>query len=48
MRALRHAIPVRRNPGHFGQGEREEITAKFRGMRAFSTLPFPDVPVHNE
>ena len=47
--------------------EREEATAKFRGMqveieyaevftrainyrvmRAFSTLPFPDVPVHNE
>ena len=47
--------------------EREETTAKFRGMqveieyaevfsravnyrvtRAFSTLPFPDVPVHNE
>jgi len=58
---------VRRNPGHFGHGEREETTAKFRGMqveieaaevfgrainyrvmRAFSTLPFPDVPVHNE
>jgi LmbE family N-acetylglucosaminyl deacetylase len=47
--------------------EREEVTAKYRGLqveieyaeifemainyrvlRAFSTLPFPDVPVHNE
>lgn len=65
------SLSMKQGVEHLGSmehlAEREEATAKFRGMqveieaaevferainyrvmRAFSTLPFPDVPVHNE
>jgi len=73
LKAIREhkSLSMKAGVEHLGSmehlAEREEATAKFRGMqveieyaevfsrainyrvmRAFSTLPFPDVPVHNE
>jgi len=73
LKAIREhkSLSMKQGVEHLGSmehlAEREEATAKFRGMqveieaaevferavnyrvmRAFSALPFPDVPVHNE